>query len=55
MLYEVITSWSSMNYNLLESAWASVAKIAIVPMQDLLELDGKHRMNTPGTVANNWA
>jgi len=47
-------SWSSMNYNLLESAWASVAKIAIVPMQDLLELDGKHRMNTPGTVANNW-
>lgn len=47
-------NWSTMHHNLLESAWASVAKIAIVPMQDLLELDGKHRMNTPGTVANNW-
>jgi len=23
-------------------------------MQDLLELDGKHRMNTPGTVQDNW-
>ncbi|WP_170111294.1 4-alpha-glucanotransferase [Mangrovibacterium marinum] len=47
-------SWSSMHHRLLESAWASVARIAIVPMQDLLELDGKHRMNTPGTVENNW-
>ncbi|WP_372776788.1 4-alpha-glucanotransferase [Mangrovibacterium sp.] len=48
------TSWSNIHRALIETAWASVAKIAIVPMQDLLELDGKHRMNTPGTVHNNW-
>ena len=47
-------SWNILHRSLLETAWASVAKIAIVPMQDLLELDGKHRMNTPGTVKNNW-
>jgi 4-alpha-glucanotransferase len=23
-------------------------------MQDILELDGSHRMNTPGTTENNW-
>jgi 4-alpha-glucanotransferase len=23
-------------------------------MQDLLELDGVHRMNVPGTAAGNW-
>ena len=46
--------WNAVHRSLIGTAWASVAKIAIVPMQDLLELDGKHRMNTPGTVNNNW-
>jgi 4-alpha-glucanotransferase len=23
-------------------------------MQDILELDGQHRMNTPGTASGNW-
>lgn len=32
----------------------SVARLAIVPMQDLLGLDGSARMNTPGTTINNW-
>lgn len=35
-------------------AWASVANTAIVPMQDLLELGAHARMNTPGTIENNW-
>ncbi len=35
-------------------AWASVAKMAIIPLQDLLELGGEARMNTPGTAAGNW-
>jgi 4-alpha-glucanotransferase len=26
-----------------------------VPWQDFLGLDGKHRMNTPGTTKGNWA
>ena len=38
----------------LRLAWASVANIAIVPMQDLLELGNEARMNLPGTTINNW-
>ncbi len=32
----------------------SVAKLAILPMQDILRLDGSNRMNTPGTTTGNW-
>lgn len=32
----------------------SIAELAILPMQDILALDGTHRMNTPGTTENNW-
>ncbi|MFT3930878.1 MAG: 4-alpha-glucanotransferase [Spongiibacteraceae bacterium] len=39
---------------LIRAAFASVAKLAIVPMQDLLELDSAHRMNIPGTSDGNW-
>ena len=35
-------------------ALASVADLAVIPMQDLLSLDSKHRMNTPGTTEGNW-
>ncbi|MCE9615644.1 MAG: 4-alpha-glucanotransferase [Lentisphaerae bacterium] len=35
-------------------AWQSVADTALVPMQDLLDLDGRSRMNVPGTSAGNW-
>ena len=40
--------------NAIEMVWASVAKMAVMPMQDLLGLDSKSRMNTPGTPAGNW-
>lgn len=40
--------------NVVEMALASVAEIAIVPMQDILELDTRSRMNTPGTATGNW-
>ncbi len=36
------------------AALASVAQLAVVPMQDVLSLDGSHRMNTPGTTEGNW-
>lgn len=39
---------------LVECALNSSANLAILPMQDILELDSKHRMNTPGTTKNNW-
>lgn len=35
-------------------AYASVAKAAILPMQDLLALDETSRMNTPASVDGNW-
>ncbi len=36
-------------------AYASVAKLCILPMQDVLGLDETTRMNHPGTVTDNWA
>jgi 4-alpha-glucanotransferase len=36
-------------------ALASVAKLTILPMQDLLKLGSEHRMNTPGTIKDNWS
>ena len=35
-------------------AWASVARLAIVAMQDVLALPTSARMNTPGTHHGNW-
>lgn len=43
-----------MPWPLIRAAYASVAKLAVVPMQDALALGGEHRMNTPGTTAGNW-
>jgi len=39
---------------IIEMVWASTAELAIVPMQDLLGLNGKARMNIPGTATGNW-
>ena len=39
---------------LIAFAYASNARLAIVPMQDILHLDERSRMNTPGTVGLNW-
>jgi 4-alpha-glucanotransferase len=41
--------------DLAETAFASPASLAILPMQDLLELGPLARMNTPGTAEANWA
>jgi 4-alpha-glucanotransferase len=45
----------SMPDALISSALASVARLAIIPMQDLLSLGKGHRMNTPGTTLGNWS
>ena len=44
----------SFHWQLLRSAQTSVADLVIAPIQDVLGLDGDHRMNTPGTVDGNW-
>ena len=43
-----------MPWPLIRSAMMSVAQTAIIPMQDILALGTGNRMNTPGTVDNNW-
>ncbi len=49
-------SWpnESMPWPLVKSALASVSKLAIIPLQDLLSLGKAHRMNTPATTEGNW-
>ncbi len=47
-------SKASMPYLLIGTAFSSVANLAIVPMQDVLELGSEDRMNIPGTVDGNW-
>jgi 4-alpha-glucanotransferase len=39
---------------LIRAVMASVAAIAIVPLQDVLGLGSEARMNLPGTVSGNW-
>ena len=42
-------------WDLIRTAFASVAHTAIVPMQDVLCLDSGARMNMPGSAEGNWA
>ena len=44
----------NLNFGIIAECLKSVAKFAIIPMQDILELDTKSRMNIPGTVYGNW-
>lgn len=43
-----------MPWPIIRTALASVATLAVIPLQDVLALDGQHRMNTPGTSEGNW-
>lgn len=42
------------HWTLIRSAMASVAEVAVVPLQDLLGLGTEARMNTPSTAVGNW-
>ena len=53
-LVEKYVSKENATRHIMEMALASVADTAILPMQDVLELDEKSRMNTPGTATGNW-
>ena len=41
-------------WQLLEMAWRSKADLAIVPLQDVMNLGTEARMNLPGRLGNNW-
>ena len=43
-----------MPWTLSRIALSSVARLAVIPLQDILQLDSSHRMNIPGTTENNW-
>ncbi len=42
------------SWDMIRIAWMSVAKIAIAPMQDILNLGSTARMNTPGKPYGSW-
>ena len=42
------------HWGMMRSAWASVADLAVMQMQDLLGLGSEARMNTPSTLGGNW-
>ncbi len=48
-------SREEMPWPLIRAACESVARLAIMPMQDVLMLGSEHRMNLPGTVRGNWS
>ncbi len=41
-------------WTMIRMALSSVARIAIIPMQDVLGLGSSARMNKPGTIKSNW-
>jgi 4-alpha-glucanotransferase len=48
------TDGKEMHWTLIRSLMASVARAAVVPIQDLLGLGADARMNKPGTAGGNW-
>lgn len=42
------------HWDMIRAALASVARLALFPMQDLLGLGSEARMNLPGTATGNW-
>jgi 4-alpha-glucanotransferase len=42
-------------WSLIELAYSSVARLAIIPIQDVLGLGSDARMNTPGIETGNWS
>lgn len=43
------------HWDMIRAALASVADLAILPMQDILGLGSETRMNTPATASGNWS
>jgi 4-alpha-glucanotransferase len=48
------TDGLDISWIMIRTACASVADMAIYPMQDILRLGGEHRMNLPGSTEGNW-
>lgn len=48
------TDGTDIAWDLIRSALRSPAAMAVIPLQDVLALASNARMNTPGTIVNNW-
>ena len=47
-------SGEDISWDLIRLAFSSSAQTAIIPIQDIMSLDGEHRMNIPGSPSGNW-
>jgi len=54
MRYLGVRDAHEIHWDMIRAAYASVARTAIVPLQDVLGLGSEARMNHPGTLAGNW-
>jgi 4-alpha-glucanotransferase len=54
MRYLGSTDARRVHWDMIRAVYASVARTAMVPLQDALGLGAEARMNHPGTVARNW-
>lgn len=45
---------AELKWEFIRAAFASVADLAVIPMQDFLGKDSSARINTPSTLGNNW-
>jgi 4-alpha-glucanotransferase len=54
MKYLRLNHRDEFHWEFISLALRSVAKLSIIPAQDVLGYAGKFRMNTPGKIQNNW-
>ena len=50
----LISDGREIHWDLIRAAWASVANTAVVPLQDVLGLGSRARMNLPASQEGNW-
>jgi len=48
------TDGKAPNWEFIRATYASVARMGIIPLQDLMGLDASARLNIPGTPQDNW-
>lgn len=53
--YLRLTPQEGINWGIVRGAWASVAQLAVAPIQDFLDLGNEARMNEPSTLGGNWS
>ena len=52
--YLRLTPQEGYHWGMMRSAWASVADLTIIQLQDVLGLGSQARINTPSTIGGNW-